>query len=369
MGAPVIYCAGANIRDLPGKQVGSILVNVVDNYATDSLAKETERIFECATPMNKMVDSGGYPLLEAEKRGKAILHDRTKPIKYQNCLNITPHHVVEIARKQKPDDFIALDFPVKKLSDRLQQEAEFKQKMEFNVPWAIETSELRQRYCPEIRLFVPIQCYNVEQLEVFLKAIDGIQLDGFSMPVRTLKLPEIAIFMTRIYQLGIRRVHLLGVTEFFTLALAAYMARHFFDWVSLDSRTWKIRAQYSTYINPHDLNREALTSHVIIDEGTKMDCSCPWCKDRSFNYIKHLPYTDKRIFLGCHNYWVIEKAAKDLYANAGTIFELERYLRLNYRGTKKNKIVELINTLCLIELLKDSDIQYLQEQLINTARS
>jgi len=41
MGAPVIYCAGANIRDLPGKNIDYMLANVVDNFATDGLAKET----------------------------------------------------------------------------------------------------------------------------------------------------------------------------------------------------------------------------------------------------------------------------------------------------------------------------------------
>jgi queuine/archaeosine tRNA-ribosyltransferase len=362
MGALHVYCAGANIRDLPGKYVDSILLNVVDNFATESLTKEAKRILECASPRNFMLDNGGYPLLKAEEKGKPVLHDKTKPINYQGALNLTPHHVIEVVRKIWPHDFVASDFPVQKLSDRLQQQSEFKRKLEINVPWAIESAELRQRYCPEAGLFVSIQCYNIEQLEVFLKAIDGIQLNGFSMPTRTLKLPEIALFMIRFYQLGIRRVHLLGVTEFFTLALAAYMSRHFFDWVSLDSRTWKIRATYSQYLNPHDLMGEELGNNVIIDAGTKTDCSCPWCKDRTFNYMKHLPYKDKRTFLGCHNHWAIEKAGRDLYQNSRTIAELERYLRLQCR--RFDKIRELIDTLYLIDTLKDRDIRYLQECLI-----
>jgi queuine/archaeosine tRNA-ribosyltransferase len=265
-------------------------------------------------------------------------------------------------RKIRPHDFIASDFPVQKISDRNQQESEFNRKLEINVPWAIKSAELRQQYCPEVGLFVSIQCYNIEQLEVFLKVINGIQLDGFSMPTRTLKLPEIALFMIRFYQLGIRRVHLLGVTEFFTLALAAYMARHFFDWVSLDSRTWKIRATHNQYLNPHDLKKEELGNNVMIDADIKIDCNCPWCKDRTFNYIKHLPYSDRRIFLGCHNHWAIEKAGEELYQNSSTIAALERYLRLQCRKTET--INKLISTLCLVEVFKDRNIQYLREQLI-----
>jgi hypothetical protein len=193
-------------------------------------------------------------------------------------------------------------------------------------------------------------------------SIDGIEFNGISMPVRNMKLHEIGLIMTRSWQLGIDRFHLLGVTEFFTLAMAAYMARHLFKRVSLDSRTWKIRATYNTYLNPHDLIGHEIGNSVIIDENIEMDCSCPWCKDRTFNYIKHLPYYDRRIFLGCHNHWVIEKAAKDLYQNSGSVTELERYLRLHSRRTKE--IEKLINTLCLVEVFKDKDIRYLQEQLM-----
>ncbi len=161
MGALHVYCAGVNIRDLPGKYVDSILLNVVDNFATDSLTKEAERMLKCASPRNFMLDNGGYPLLKAEKKGKPVLHDKTKPINYQGALNLTPHHVIEVVRKIWPHDFVASDFPVQKLSDRLQQESEFKRKLEINVPWAIESAELRQRYCPEAGLFVSIQCYNI----------------------------------------------------------------------------------------------------------------------------------------------------------------------------------------------------------------
>jgi hypothetical protein len=93
-----------------------------------------------------------------------------------------------------------------------------------------------------------------------------------------------------------------------------------------------------------------------------MDCGCPWCKGRSLNYIKTLPYYDRRILLGCHNFRVTEKAAVDLYDNCGSVVELERYLKLH--ASRTDRIEELVNILGLIELLKDSDIRYLQNMLI-----
>ena len=194
------------------------------------------------------------------------------------------------------------------------------------------------------------------------QSLDGIEFDGISMPTRNMGLSEIALIMLRSWQLGIDRFHLLGVTEFLTLALAAFMARHFIKRVSLDSRSWKIRATYNTYLNPHDLIGHEIGNGLIIDEGIEMDCTCPWCRDRTFNYIKNLPYYDRRILLGCHNFWVTEKAAIDLYENSGSVAELERYLKSHARRT--DRIEELIRTLDLVEMYKNSDIRYLQDMLI-----
>jgi hypothetical protein len=361
MGAPLVFCAGANIRDLPGKYINYMLVNVVDNLATDSLAEETDKMLKCANSINEIYDSGGFSLLMAEEKGQKIIHDKTKPINYEGAFNFTPHHVVDVVRKQRPHEFVAADFPVRKLSDPSQQETEYIKKKRINVPWAKETSKLRQEYCPEVGLLIALQGYNLNHVEDIYLSLDGIEFDGISMPVRNMSLSEIALIMLRSWQLGIDRFHLLGVTEFFTLALASYMARNFMKQVSLDSRTWKIRATYNTYLNPHDLIGEELGNNVIINKSIKMDCVCPWCKGRSFNYIKNLPYYDRRILLGCHNLWVTEKAAIDLYENSGSVVELERYLKLHARRTKK--IEELITTLGLIDLFRDSNIWHLQNML------
>jgi hypothetical protein len=82
---------------------------------------------------------------------------------------------------------------------------------------------------------------------------------------------------------------------------------------------------------------------------------------RDLIILKRIPYYDRRILLGCHNFWVTEKVAIDLYDNSGSVAELERYLKLHCQKTPK--IDDLINTLYMIEVFKDADIRYLQDLL------
>ncbi|MCK7503059.1 MAG: hypothetical protein MZV70_02445 [Desulfobacterales bacterium] len=67
--------------------------------------------------------------------------------------------------------------------------------------------------CPQVKLFLPVQSYNLEQLEVVFRRTAGIAYDGLSMPVRELDLEEIALFLVRFYQRGTTRVHLLGTCQ------------------------------------------------------------------------------------------------------------------------------------------------------------
>jgi len=179
--------------------------------------------------------------------------------------------------------------------------------------------------------------------------------------VRNLDIKRIALFLIRFYQHGIKNVHLLGTTSFFRIALSAYLARHYFDWFSLDSTSWRQSAQFGQYINPHDLSSEEIR-YVIIDENIQNTCGCPWCSYRSFTDIKNMPDTDRTSFLRCHNFWVIEQACKELYQHASTLIDLERYLKRKSPAT--DKIDELVNTLALLDSLKNQDIRVLEQMLL-----
>ena len=177
------------------------------------------------------------------------------------------------------------------------------------------------------------------------------------MPLRNLKPPEVALFLLRFYQLGVQRVHLLGSSSFFTLAVAAFFARHFFQWVGTDATTWRVAAQYETYLNPNILTGENMKNEVLIDESLPMICRCPFCENTTFTFIKNLPYTDKVALLRSHNFWVIEKAAEDLYNNSTDLLTLERFLKK--RSPRTKDIDDLIRCLSLIDIFKKQDINVL----------
>jgi hypothetical protein len=304
----VSFCAGVSRETLPAAKVKNILFNVVDNGKSEKAVSDARALIKYAGAETCMLDSGGYQIYMAEEQSKKMTFDPGLPlIRSDHGINISPRHVVETACKLQPTIMTALDFPVRELPNRTDQEQEFLGKLGFNVTWALQTAALREKYCPNIQLFIPVQCYNLDHFEIFKKSINSIQYDGLSVPIRNLKLRELALLFFRFYQVGIRRVHILGTSRFFVIALAAFFARHFFEWVSFDATTWRESAQLEIYLNPYDLSHERIGNEVLIDEGLPMPCQCPFCVNTTFTFIKNLPYTDKVSLLRNHNFCVIEK--------------------------------------------------------------
>jgi hypothetical protein len=198
----------------------------------------------------------------------------------------------------------------------------------------------------------------MSQFEIFKNSIGSIQYDGLSLPFRSLTIPEFALFLFRFHQVGIRKVHILGTSSFFVVALAAFFARHFFEWVSFDATTWRESAQHEIYLNPYDLSPEHINREVLIDERLPIVCQCSFCAHTAFTFIKNLPYTEKVDLLRNHNFCVIEKATEELFVNAGNLLSLEKFLK--NRSPESKKIGQLIECLSIINLLKDEDISILK---------
>jgi len=243
MGLFVNFLAGPGLYALPAHLVYAIMLNYVDNCASPNKMNRIRWILQVARPKYTSLDSGGYQRLTAELNGKGIKEVET----------ITPEKVVEAAAQLKPTFMMALDAPIRDLKGDEEREQEFKNKLEKNVLWAIETAALRQERCPDVGLFIPVQCYSLQHLNEFMRAIEGIKLTGLSLPIRGMSLRDIALFLLRFHQLGIKSVHLLGIAAFFPMALAAYFSRHFFQWVSLDAKTWMDRALHNDFLSPYDL--------------------------------------------------------------------------------------------------------------------
>ena len=287
MGKLVNFCAGADPYKLPAKKLSALLVNVPDHGASQRKIEMAQKMIELSKPEHVILDSGGYQLLMAEEKSRKITFDRNLPAKHTSSeINLTPKHVMEAAATLNPEIVVGLDFPIGKIKEPVERQIEFIKKLEYNVPWALESAKWHKKLCPEAKFFLPIQCYDLEQLDIFFRRIEGLYFDGVSMPVRGLGVCEIALFMTRFYQLGITRVHLLGTYSFLTIALGAYMARHMFDWVSLDATSWRFAADHAEYFNLCDLSREKLKSNTTIEAEISNQCHCRYCNGQSFNNYK-----------------------------------------------------------------------------------
>jgi hypothetical protein len=139
------------------------------------------------------------------------------------------------------------------------------------------------------------------------------------------------------------------------------MARHMFDWVSLDATSWRIAAEKTEFFNPFDLSRENLKSSATIDPEIKNDCPCPHCRGISFYQIKEMLLNKRVALLRRHNWWEVDKKFRDLYENSTDVIQLERFLKS--RSKRPAEVDKLCSTLSLVEALKDVDIDVLKNLL------
>jgi queuine/archaeosine tRNA-ribosyltransferase len=357
VGKLVNFIAGADLRSFPGVQGCPLLVNVPEHCLNPGDIRSTRSLIQMAKPAYLIQDSGGFQILKEEEKALSGMNDGKSP-KISLADKITPRVIAEAAARMNPTAMVALDKPVIRKKDPLLWEPEFEAKFDFNVTGTVETFKEWKRQCPEVAFFVPFQGYTLGHLHKFLEAIRGISFHGFCMPLRSMNIYETGLFMTRFWQLGVNNVHMLGVAAFFSIALGAYMARNYFQWVSADSRTWHIAASVSKCLSPYDLSQLKINQHTLTQQGTRLDCQCALCKSRKLGHLVHLPSDYRRALLTVHNHFVIERAFRDLYAHAGDIRTLVSFV--DSRARDKKKVQELNETLCLVETFKDGDLRYFE---------
>lgn len=363
MGLFVNYCAGVSLDVAPAPHVYAILVNPAQNAYSEIAIRATLEMFRNLDTEYTMNDSSGYQNLVQELKGGIINCDKTRPIICTKTeINISPEHVIEANMKLKPQIMTSLDVPVPKVSDPYQQYHHFLKKLGANLVWMRETALLREKYCPEIELFIPIQCYTLDQFENYIeKPLIELKFDGLSLPTRNLRSGGITLFLLKFAQMGVRKVHLLSVSSFTGLALAAYFARNIFDWCSVDATTWRLQADKLVYIDPFDLHGVNVGRNAEFRDGDKPLCDCPWCAGHTFTGIKNIPLTDRTSLLRSHNYYVIQKAGKEFFDNSCDLITLEQCLRKRVNTpTRIKKIDKLIQALSIATYMRDMDIKVLK---------
>lgn len=343
-------CAGVSSGRLPNTPVEGLLISTGSDCITPKRIQEAKEMIKIAKPKHLMNDSGGYQIYLAEKNAKAMTFDPERPLSItKKCFNLAPCHVVEKAIEMKADSMVALDYPIRKIKDPKAQRKEFRKKLSQNVAWAIETAELRKKHCPDISLFIPVQAYNLKQFEDFYEKIKGIDFDGFSLPVRNMSMKDIAIFMLKMHEWGVKKVHILGSSSLPVISACAYMSQRFFDGVSFDATTWRISAQYGDFLQPTDLSSKRLNKAGSFDPEFR--CQCQSCNGMNLGQIAALDRKDRMKILVTHNYVATQNLCKEF----GEAAVDAPYLKKRLAGSKRRDIKNILRDMSEIEELCQSN--------------
>lgn len=344
-------CAGASDGRLPKTKVEGLLISAGYDCKNAGIIQRTNEMIQKAKAKHVILDSGGFQIFSAEGKGIPMTFDPRKPLLIsKKVLNITPQHVVEKAIEIQADSVVALDFPIRKIRNPEEQNKEFRKKLNYNVKWAIETAALRKKLCPEINLFIPVQAYNLTQFKEFCKGIEGIDFDGFSLPIRNMSMLNIAEFLLAMHKMGIKKVHILGSSSLPVMSVCAFMSEKFFDWVSFDATTWRIAAQYGNFIKPNDLS-------IIKHKNTssydpKYKCSCMSCKGRTLKQIFNLDRKERMNILTTHNYLAVRKLCNKF----GRASVNSQYIKKHLGGSKRSDKEKILRDMSEIEKMCSIDI-------------
>ena len=151
------------------------------------------------------------------------------------------------------------------------------------------------------------------------------------------------MFLMRMHELGIRKVHILGSSSLPIISVCAFMSQRFFDWISFDSTTWRMKAQNGEFIHPYDLRSYILHETGSYKAGYR--CYCPSCKGRTLGQISRLNKIDKRKVLVTHNYLAIQGVCMDF----GEAPFDARYLEDRLKGSKRTDIKMILQGMTEIQ--------------------
>jgi len=339
----VYLCAGISNGRSPDSVEG-LLLSTAGDCRTPGTIQNAKALIKGKKPSYIMLDSGGYQLHVAEKKGISMTFNPDEPLKVtEKHINIAPRHICESAIEIGANSMVALDFPIRKIGDPAEQEKEFRSKLSRNVKWAIETAALRKKLCPHIGLFIPVQAYTLKQLEEFYGKIRHAEFDGLSLPVRNMTMVDLATFLFKFHKWGIKQVHILGSSSLPVMSVCAHMAQRFFDRVSFDATTWRIAAQFGQFIHPHDLSSKKL--HKAQSYDPQFRCTCRFCKGRTLGTIAAMDRKERMTLLIKHNHLAIQNLCRKFDEMSFDYRYLEKYLK----NSKRKDIKKILRSLSEIE--------------------
>ena len=164
----------------------------------------------------------------------------------------------------------------------------------------------------------------------------------------------------KFHSMGVRRVHLLSVSNLSGIAIACYFARNLFSWCSVDATSWRKYSQYGIYLDPRSLKAKKFDPTQDVNFNTI--CDCPWCSYRSYFQYLDTPQIEQTSFLRSHNFFAIKKAGENCWENSHSARDLGRCLTARV-GIHDKNINRLIQSLTTIEIVGGNNINVLKDLL------
>lgn len=368
-------CSGAGIDSLPSSSLTSLLYNVPGAIESEKTIRETKELIEASNAKIIIQDSGGFQVYVRRRDGQPCVYVEDEAVYYKNALNLTPKNVIKSAEIFHPHIMMSIDNPIPEEKDPAKRHLVFLEHHGFNVRLTKEIAHLKKERGVASELFVPVQAYTLEECDMFLEDLGDTEYDGLSLPKRNHDPIEMAVFFLKFYHAGVRKAHLLGSTTFSRVAILAYFAHHFMDFISMDTTTWRTDGELSKWYIPFNFRDIRLLSDDRIDERLQNECECPWCRGKSLTQIKNMAYSGQSNLLARHNYWCVEQAMREFQKNAASAKDLAEFLLQKtpkdfYEATRRKEIMEIYRCLSNIELIKDSlsndSIRDLHEYLCST---
>jgi hypothetical protein len=231
------------------------------------------------------------------EEGQRLMFDNKRPIYPKNVsMNLTAVHAIECAMALKPNVLIVPDLPVPKISKELNydhddEELCFMKVTYHNIIRAKETSYLRQKYCPDVELYLPFQGYNIDHLHRIMKEVQGLTFEGYCLATRALTWNKLLAIMLLLKSYGAKKIHILAGSNMPVMAISAFAARHLFEEVSYDSHNWLFMANRDMFrffgsMGDTQIIQEADLPNDILSST----CDCPHCKGRSLFDIREMPH-------------------------------------------------------------------------------
>jgi hypothetical protein len=359
MGILLPVCSAASLTLMPSPAPQSLLVSVA-SCGTASGIISNQNLIVTPGVEKSFLDNGMYTFFMMMQKGERVICDNNRPIYPKKVsMNLTAKHAIECAIALKPNVLIVPDMPVPKLCkasnyDHGDEELSFLKATYHNIIRAKETTYLRQKYCPDVELYLAFQGYNINQLHRIMKEVNGLTFEGFCLATRALTWNKLLAIMLLLKCYGAKKIHILAGSNMPVMAISAFAARHLFEEVSYDSHNWLFFSLIGSLRLYGSMDAVQLVQNNSTPENVlSMRCDCPHCKGRSLYDIRAMDYgEEKQHLLAQHNYYIETETANAYFNHSETPAMLKDFLLS--KSHRKELIQEIYQALSVIYEMKNN---------------